>query len=175
MRRRLREEVEAQQSKLSKPHPRDSKEVKELILGSLPKFVYYSNYGNLDSEIYLPHVIQNLQRENLGQKELAKAWTLKVLFEFVDLEPEEILALGKDAHAYGQQPTEEQVEQVAEKKKERSILLQSASTRLTEKALQGSVWVDLVSGDARHAAVRADFGHRGAVAGGGGGASAGGG
>lgn len=129
----LLQEVETYYSDLSKPHPRDSEEIKTLILASLPKFVYYSNYGNLDSEIYLPHVIQNLDREEkLGQKERAKARTLKVLFEFVNLQPKEILELGKDVHALGQQPTEAQVEQAAEKKKERSILLQSASTRLTE-------------------------------------------
>lgn len=134
---RLNKEVQAHHSDLSKPHPRDSQEVKDLILTSLPKFVYYSNYGNLDSEIYLPHVIQNLKREeNLGQKERAKARTLKVLFEFVNLQPNEILDLGKDVHAQGQQPTEAQVEQAAERKKERSILLQSASTRLTEKFRQ---------------------------------------
>lgn len=134
---RLQEDVEAHRSNLAKPHPRDSRDVKTLILENLPKFVYYSNYGNLDSEIYLPHVIQNLKRgDDLGQKERAKARTLKVLFEFVNLEPDEILALGKDVHAQGQQPTEAQVEQSAEKKKERSILLQSASTRLTEKFRQ---------------------------------------
>lgn len=134
---RLREQIDEHNSNLSKPHPRDSEEVRTLILGSLPKFVYYSNYGNLDSEIYLPHVIQNLKREeDLGQKERAKARTLKVLFEFVNLQPTEILELGRDVHAQGQQPTEAQVEQSAEKKKERSILLQSASTRLTEEFRQ---------------------------------------
>jgi len=134
---RLREAVEAHHSNLSKPHPRDAEGVKTLILDSLPKFVYYSNYGNLDSEIYLPHVIQNLKRgEDLGQKERGKAKTLKVLFQFVNLQPNEILALGQDVHVQGQQPTEAQVEQSAEKKKERSILLQSASTRLTEKFRQ---------------------------------------
>lgn len=135
--KRLHEEVEAHHSNLSNPHPRDSEEIKTLILTSLPKFVYYSNYGNLDSEIYLPHVIHNLKREeSLGQKERAKARTLKVLFEFVNLQPNEILQLGKDVHAQGQQPTEAQVEQAAERKKERSILLQSASTRLTESFRQ---------------------------------------
>lgn len=134
---RLQEDVESHYSNLSKPHPRDSEDVVKLILASMPKFVYYSNYGNLDSEIYLPHVIQNLKREeDLGQKERAKARTLKVLFEFVNLQPDEILELGRDVHAPGLQPTEAQVEQAAEKKKERSILLQSASTRLTEKFRQ---------------------------------------
>jgi len=42
----------------------------------MPSFVYYSNYGNLDSEIYLPHVIENLKRKGLGTKEEAKARTL---------------------------------------------------------------------------------------------------
>ncbi|WLE95373.1 MAG: AAA family ATPase [Candidatus Electrothrix communis] len=134
--RRLQENIKVHYTDLSKPNPSDSEEVKELILDALPKFVYYSNYGNLDSEIYLPHVIENLNRGNLGQKELAKVRTLKVLFEFVNLQPSEILSLGKDLHTQGQKPTEEQIEQAAEKKKERSILLQSASTRLTEKFRQ---------------------------------------
>jgi energy-coupling factor transporter ATP-binding protein EcfA2 len=109
-------------------------EIEQLILDHLPKFVYYSNYGNLDSEIYLPHVIQNLRREEgLGQKEQSKARTLKVLFEFVDLKPDEVLELGRDITPQGHQPTEAQIEQTAQKKKERSILLQSASTRLTDE------------------------------------------
>ena len=130
---RLIEEIGALHEELSKSHPRDDENAKELILEHLPRFVYYSTYGNLDSEIYLPHVIENLQRDDLGQKELAKARTLKVLFEFVNLSPQEILELGRDLLASGKQPTEEQIEVAAEKKKERSILLQSASTRLTEE------------------------------------------
>lgn len=129
---RILDEIKLLKTSLEKPHPRCSKEIRDLILSQMPKFVYYSNYGNLDSEIYLPHVIENLKREGLGQKELAKARTLKVLFEFVDLEPQEILDLGRENHSPGQRPTEAQVEESAEKKKERSILLQSASTRLTE-------------------------------------------
>jgi energy-coupling factor transporter ATP-binding protein EcfA2 len=130
---RLREDLEAHHVELLNPHPRDVASVKSLVVGSLPKFVYYSNYGNLDSEIYLPHVIQNLKREeSLGQRERAKARTLKVLFEFVKLQPVEILELGKENYPQGQTPTETQVEYVAERKKERSILLQSASARLTE-------------------------------------------
>jgi hypothetical protein len=115
------------------PHPAQSDDVQQLLLQNLPKFVYYSNYGNLDSEIYLPHVIQNLKRDDLGQKESAKARTLKVLFEFVSLQPQEILELGKDVHPVGHVPTTQQVEAAAERKKERSILLQSASTRLTDE------------------------------------------
>ncbi len=41
--------------------------------------------------------MDNLKREeDLGEKEAAKARTLRVLFSFVRLEPSEILELGKD-------------------------------------------------------------------------------
>ena len=104
----------------------------------MPSFVYYSNYGNLDSEIYLPHVIENLERDDLGGREEAKARTLKVLFDFVRLKPQEILELGQDlpgpVPGYAQkEPTDEEIEAVAAKKKEREILLQSASADLSEK------------------------------------------
>lgn len=83
----------------------------------MPPFVYYSNYGNLDSEIYLPHVIKNMERTNLGTKEEAKARTLKVLFEFVGLSPQEILELGKDIKQDGTQPvTDAEIDAISEKK-----------------------------------------------------------
>lgn len=118
------------------PAPQDVEGVKELILESLPKFVYYSNYGNLDSEIYLPHVVQNLARKDLGAKEAAKARTLRVLFNFVRLQPKEILELGrdfKDPSNQNRQPTTQEIAVVAERKRERSILLQSAGTTLTKE------------------------------------------
>jgi predicted ATP-dependent endonuclease of OLD family len=119
--------------RIDKPHPNEVEEAKNIVLNHLPKFVYYSNYGNLDSEIYLPHVIENLQRTDLGPKEEAKTRTLRVLFDFVRLEPEEILELGKDIPIQNAHPTEQQIEEIANKKKERTILLQSASTELTTK------------------------------------------
>lgn len=125
------EQMKSLATEVGKKHPRDDKAVTDLVLKSLPKFVYYSNYGNLDSEIYLPHVIANLKRPDLGQKEQAKARTLKVLFEFVKLQPEEILELGRDFQDRTRQPTDAEIESIALKKKQRSILLQSASTLLT--------------------------------------------
>lgn len=125
--------VEAALTQLSIPHPRDNQAAVDLILESLPSFVYYSNYGNLDSEIYLPHVIENMSRTDLGSREEAKVRTLKVLFEFVNLEPQEILELGRDFPQGQGRPTDAQIKAVAEKKKEREILLQSASSSLTER------------------------------------------
>jgi hypothetical protein len=119
------------------PGPDDIDEVSDLVLEQMPKFVYYTHYGNLDSEIYLPHVIDNLQRTDLGSKEESKARTLKVLFEFVRLSPTEIQELGRDfkapAHNPSLSPTDVQVGEIAERKKQRSILLQSAGNELTER------------------------------------------
>lgn len=117
----------------SRPSLSSNKQVTELVLNDLPSFVYYSNYGNLDSEIYLPHVIENMSRTDLGAREEAKARTLKVLFEFVGLDPQEILELGHDFDLKTGTPTQQQIEEVSEKKKQREILLQSAEARLTQE------------------------------------------
>lgn len=122
--------------RISSPDPGTKVEVLDAVIKNLPKFVYYSNYGNLDSEIYLPHVVENLSRSDLGEKEAAKARTLKVLFSFVRLKPSEILALGQDLTTVGnppRRPTEVEIAATAEKKRERSILLQSAGNTLTER------------------------------------------
>jgi predicted ATPase len=121
-------------AEVSRPPPEDNAEVAKAVIAAMPSFVYYSNYGNLDSEIYLPHVIENLKRKGLGTKEEAKARTLKVLFEYVKLQPEEILELGARAvgDAAGNPPTKEAIAQAAERTKERSILLRSADTDLTK-------------------------------------------
>lgn len=119
------------------PHPNENAEARSTVRAALPKFVYYSNYGNLDSEIYLPHVIENMERDDLGAKEEAKVRTLKVLFDFVRLEPQEILELGRDfrppPNRPYEEPTEEDIARISEQKKQRSILMQSASAELTQK------------------------------------------
>lgn len=127
---RLSKDVAALKKELTHAHPREKKEAVDLVVKKLPKFVYYANYGNLDSEIYLPHVIANLKRTDMGAKDQAKARTLRVLFEFVKLQPQEILELGQEPN---QALTPEQVQQVAQKKRQREILLQSASADLTSK------------------------------------------
>ena len=128
-----------------------NKKAKDFILRTIPTFVYYSDYGNLNTEIYLPHVIENMKREDLGEKERAKVRSLKVLFEFVKLSPEGILELGKEAlprrvitikqNNYGgevsrdeeiEHPEGENIKEVSGHKKEREILLQSASVKLTQ-------------------------------------------
>ena len=58
-------------------------EIRKKVLDSLPNFVYYSDYGNLDSEIFLPRVIEDTRRSDLTESARAKARTLDVLFKYV--------------------------------------------------------------------------------------------
>jgi energy-coupling factor transporter ATP-binding protein EcfA2 len=123
------------QEQVSRPSPSQNEDARQVVINYMPKFVYYSNYGNLDSEIYLPHVIENLARkEELGSRESAKARTLKVLFEFVRLNAQEILDMGRGPEVEdGEPPSEEEIEESAKRTKEREVLLQSASSSLTSK------------------------------------------
>ena len=112
------------------------------IIRELPKFVYYSNYGNLDAQIYLPHAVKLMNGEEVaGFNNADKVRTLRVLFEYVGLEPEEVLELGKDPQEYthysGSQYTKKEItadtiEKATKSKEERTTLLNSASAKLTK-------------------------------------------
>lgn len=81
------------EAELKSPSLTQNDELKAEIVKLMPKYVYYSNYGNLDSRIYLPTVINELNRKDLTEKEAAKVRTIKTLFDFVRLNPQEILEL----------------------------------------------------------------------------------
>ena len=124
-----------------------SEELLGAMLKEIPSFVYYSNYGNLSSKIYLPNVIRWLKGENIPGIETNEdqVRTLRVLFEFVKLDPQEILDLGQDpkmlALARSRNgnvtPTAAEIKRAEDDKEERSLLLQSASKLLTQ---QFSTW-----------------------------------
>ncbi len=119
------------------------KEVTDAILEEMPKFVYYSNYGNLSTKIYLPNVIKWLKGETVSGIEVNEdqVRTLRVLFDFVKLDPKEILELGKDPKVIAMErnnnrnatPTAAEITKAENDKEERSILLQSASGELTRQ------------------------------------------
>ena len=101
----------------------------------VPQFVYYSNYGNLTSRIYLPHAIQWLKGQNVPGVDIKEEQvrTIRVLFDYVNLMPEEIYETGKNAQelAHCDNPPEETIKKVEENKEKRALLLQSAGTKLT--------------------------------------------
>ncbi len=118
----------------------------KIVIKLLPKFVYYSNYGNLSTRLYLPHVTKWLKGETVEGivKNHEQIRTINVLFKFVNLKPDEIRDLGRDpkdivAARYGYsnrtnyQPTADDIQQAQKAKEERTILLQSAGNKLTRE------------------------------------------
>lgn len=125
-------------------NPSEVEEVRQYIVTRMPHFVYYSNYGNLDSRIYLPHAIKWLNGETVEGVQVSedKVRTLRVLFEYVNLDPEEILALGKapatkKSDGYNRiievSVSEDQVNDFGKNVEERFQLLSSAATALTRE------------------------------------------
>ncbi len=122
----------------------DLNKLTQVIVNQIPKFVYYSNYGNLSTRLYLPHVTTWLKGGNVDgiEKSEEQIRTMRVLFKFVNLQPEEIKELGSDPkdivakrHGYNTrttyQPTAEDIKNAEKSKEERTILLQSAGSLLT--------------------------------------------
>lgn len=123
-------------------NPTSVPEVRQYIVDHMPTFVYYSNYGNLDAQIYLPHAIKWLKGEVVEGVETNedKVRTLRVLFDYVKLDPKEILELGRapittKLDNYNREihieVKDDQVEEHMEHVEERFALLSSASVSLT--------------------------------------------
>ena len=106
------------------------------ICERIPKFVYYSEYGNLDSDLYLPRVKEDLDRiDSLGGKERMKARTLKILFGHLNLNPDEILSLGQENKPNNdpKQKTAGAIEKESRNKQERFAKIESAATYLSSQ------------------------------------------
>lgn len=114
-----------------------SEDIFNVIRQYIPKFVYYSNYGNLTSRIYLPNAIKWLKGESVPGIDIKEEQvrTLRVLFDYVNLEPEEIYNMGKNANelSNNKPPTEEIINKAEAEKEQRALLLQSAGTKLTNE------------------------------------------
>mgnify|MGYP003293252992 CR=1 FL=1 len=114
----------------------DSKEIiQQHIIDYLPKFIYYSNYGNLTGKIYLEHANKWIKGQQVQgvPKDENQIRSLKVLFDFVKLEPAQIHELGKEESIPSNQNSKQYIQRNLEKLDERYTLLQSAGAVLTEK------------------------------------------
>ena len=115
-------------------------DIESMIISQLPSFVYYSNYGNLASKVYLPFAVKWLKGEAVPGIQISEdqVRTLRVLFKYVNLEPDEILRLGEDASEMARKAGRQgsinkaDIEKSDENKEQRALLLQSASTKLTK-------------------------------------------
>lgn len=139
--KQLKEELLTLEKNFIRANLFDIEEIKQYIISHMPHFVYYSQYGNLDSDIYLPRVTEDINNPHLTGNAAAKARTLRILFSFIKLKPRDIMELGVEniVDQYGRpisNPTSEALKSYEKRKERRSILLQSASTDLTESFRQ---------------------------------------
>lgn len=105
----------------------------EAIEAELPVFVYFENYGILDSAVYLPRFLEDLAA---GPDE-PRVRTINAMFKHVNLTAQEISDLGREevgeARSRGQTATEEMIARDRERKELRSVKLSSASIDISKR------------------------------------------
>ena len=108
----------------------------EAIKRELPVFIYFENYGILDSAVYLPRFLEDLAAE----PEEPRVRTINSMFKHVQLTAQEISDLGREkaeeTKAAGHPVTAEVIEHDQERKELRSVKLNSASLDISKKFSQ---------------------------------------
>ena len=105
----------------------------EAIEGELPVFIYFENYGVLDSAVYLPRFLEDLQRS----PNEARIRTINAMFKHVGLDAQNIAELGQEeaaeARQAGKNVTPAMIKRDQERKELRAVKANSASLDITER------------------------------------------
>ncbi len=108
-------------------------QINKLIKHNLPILIYFENYGILDSAIWLPRFIDDLNRDPNN----SRVRTINAMFKHVGLDPKEIAALGDDPNRetrhLGRQPDPKQIASAQRRKDARTVMLNSASIDISGK------------------------------------------
>lgn len=113
--------------------PPKRKRIDDLVQKELPVFIYFENYGILDSAIWLPRFLEDLAREATSPR----VRTINAMFKHVGLDPKDVTTLGdeqaKQMRASGQNVSPDVIAKDQRKKEERAIRLNSASNDITTR------------------------------------------
>lgn len=113
--------------------PSIQEQLEKAITNHLPVFIYFDNYGILDSAVFLPRFVEDMASE----PNKPQVRTINAMFKHVGLDAKEILELGRsqseNMKRQGQQPNPEQIAKDQERKELRSIKLNSASNDITAR------------------------------------------
>lgn len=127
----LQKSINAALAEAGKVPPQE--QIEKLVEPCVPVFIYFENYGILDSAIYLPRFLESLQREPNNPR----TRTINAMFKHVGLSAQEITDLGREqtqqVRAQNQQPTAEMIAQDQQRKEARAIKLNSASLDITRR------------------------------------------
>jgi energy-coupling factor transporter ATP-binding protein EcfA2 len=107
--------------------------LEEEIKLHLPVFIYFENYGILDSAVYLPHFIDDLARV----PDDPRIRTIQAMFKHVGVSAQEITELGREEAAEAMQAkqnvTADMIARDQQRKELRSLKLNSASRDVTKR------------------------------------------
>ena len=107
--------------------------INEAIEKRLPVLIYFENYGILDSAIWLPQFLEDLERDPFNPR----VRTVNAIFRHVGLDPRQIAELGGERagtnFGHGARPASEWTEGERCRKEERAIRLNSASLDISRK------------------------------------------
>ena len=105
----------------------------EAIEGALPVFIYFENYGILDSAVYLPRFLEDLQRS----PNEARIRTVNAMFKHVGLDAADIAELGREeaaeARQAGKNVTSTIIKRDQNRKELRAVKASSASLDITRR------------------------------------------
>lgn len=103
-------------------------QISELIEQEMPVFIYFENYGVLDSAVWLPRFVEDLDRTPHDPR----IRTLNAMFKHASLDPRLIAELDNVQPRIGH-PDDIDLDSQRGKKEERAIRLNSASNEISEK------------------------------------------
>lgn len=112
------------------------KALDEFIIKIMPGFVYYSNYGNLDSNVYLPQMLAKFNKSGVNTISKSKQRTIKLLLMYIGITPEmlicdtEMLATATNNQL---KLTASQLQGIVEKQAKYQKLFDEAGVRLTKE------------------------------------------
>ena len=109
--------------------------LRDFIIKIMPGFIYYSNYGNLDSNIYLPQMLSSFNKKGVNALAPAKKRTIKLLLLYVGITPE---MLKEDlpllfSESKVDRLTAAQLFELTKKKEEYQKLFDDAGQRLSQE------------------------------------------
>ena len=109
------------------------------IEAALPVFIYFDNYGILDSAVHLPRFLEDLKRS----PDEPRIRTINAMFKHVKLTADDIQNLGREevaeAKQAGQSVTDDMIQRDQERKELRAVKLNSASLDITRRFPNGFI------------------------------------
>lgn len=117
---------------LAKAEPVEAR-AEAIVEASLPVFIYFEDYGVLDSAVYLPRFLEDMGANPANPR----VRTINAMFKHVNLPAKEIADLGReeatDAIKSGATPDGDMIRRDQERKEKRAIFLNAASLDITKR------------------------------------------